>query len=82
MKRTIEPIKTHKPLYALHQPSIKTEQNIGIALLFVTLWIVFICYLASVPIDADEGNNMVSIDMQSYMETIGHGKVFELEDIE
>ena len=82
MKRKIEPIRTHKPLYALHQSSVKTEQNISIALLFATLWIVFIGYLASVPVRADDGEYMVSPDMQSYMETIGSGQVFGLEDIE
>jgi hypothetical protein len=81
-KGIIKMIKTKKPLYALHHSSIKTDQNISIALLFATVWIVFIGYLVSVPVNAKEVDYMVSIDMQSYMETIGHGQVFELEDME
>ena len=47
MKRKIEPIRTNKPLYALNQPSKRTDHNIGIGILFFTLWVVFVGYLAN-----------------------------------
>lgn len=59
-----------------------TEQNIAITLLCATLWVIFAAYLLSLPVSADDKDYMISGDMQSYMETIGHGQDFELEDIE
>lgn len=64
------------------QENNNTEQNIAITILCATLWIVLAGYLLSIPISADESDYMISDDMQSYMETIGSGQIFKLEDVE
>jgi hypothetical protein len=75
-------IKNNRPLYEMHRTNNKSEQHISIAILCATIWIVLIGYLLSLPVNADEGDYMISDDMQSYMESIGHGEIFELEDVE
>lgn len=64
------------------QNNNNTEQNIAITILCATLWMIFACYLLSLPVSADDKDYIISYDMQAYMETIGHGQDFELEDIE
>lgn len=75
-------INNNRPLYEEHKTNNRVEQHISIAILLATLWIVLIGYLLSLSVSASENDYMISDDMQSYMETVGTGEVFELEDIE
>lgn len=36
------------------QENNNTEQNIAITILCATLWLIFACYLASVPVEASQ----------------------------